>query len=161
MEETKEVAAKPVETPAAATPVVEEEVKKKGRPRKPPTEAQIRQREINLAKGREIKNKKYELQQKLLQAAERFLLEENKKEKSAAKPAKEDKAPSEPKVEPPKPDPVIVKEAPKEPVHTEPPPRRAEPVQTPQQSYQPAPTHYSYYPGGRPRKLFSLSDLLK
>ena len=158
MEETKEVA-KPVETPA--TKVKEEEVKKKGRPRKPPTEAQIRQREINLAKGREIKNKKYELQQKLLQAAERFLLEENKKEKSAAKPAKEDKVPSEPKVEPPKTDPVIVKEEPKAPVRTEPPPHKEAPAQTYQPAFQQQPTHYSYYPGGRPRKLFSLNDLLK
>jgi hypothetical protein len=161
---------------------------KRGRPKRVMTEAQIAARDRNLAKGREMKDKKYQLQQKLLAAAERFLTEEMKKETSGSQSAPKEKAPVEAKVAkvaPPKKQEEEPEPEPAKPIERKPEPAPEPPkAQPPQRANSPLPVHVPDYM--RPvqnfgesqpfngyniqsrftqhrqgRKIFSMTDLLK
>lgn len=163
----EEPVSKPTETPEKDTPkeapkeTIETTKKGRGRPKREMTEAQIAARERNLEKGRQVRDKKYQLQQKLLMAAEKFLQEEMKKEESASKPAQKEKVQTEPKVDTPKQDPVIEKAKEPEPEparQTQPRVQYQEPVQ-PFSGYNIQPRFL--LPSRTGRKIFSLQDLLK
>lgn len=138
-----------VEVKAEEVPVK----KPKGRPRKEPTPAQIAQREKNLQKGRDIKQKKFELQNKLLEAAERFLSEEQSKESKQKEQVPEKKEPEkkEESVPAPLPEPKAEPEKPKEA------PVMRQNIQTVSQVY----GNFQTYNYPRLRKNYALSDLIK